>query len=267
MATGRPRCRASPMSRMNRILSHVTLSAETGAVVASSSGTPLVLYHMPGARSTRVLWMYYELRAVLPKGTLPDLRVKTFKSWDSFRSNKPKWYLKLNPNGKVPTLVHGDVVVWESVACCLYLLETFDKERRLRAPEGDSSAAAKFFTLCMYSSGTIDNLTATSSPIQRVMGTTRPNRDKYATNRRAWNIVAGPIMVRALGRGPYLFGNNFSALDVIVGLNLMYVDSKKGWLDTEAFPELAAYWRRLRARPAFRMATGCSDPTELFAGR
>ena len=37
--------------------------------------------------------------------------------------NKSAEYLKLNPNGKVPTMVDGDVVVWESMAICYYLME------------------------------------------------------------------------------------------------------------------------------------------------
>ncbi len=34
-------------------------------------------------------------------------------------------YLKLNPNGKVPTLVDDGLVMWESVAILLYLAEKF----------------------------------------------------------------------------------------------------------------------------------------------
>ena len=33
-----------------------------------------------------------------------------------FRKDKPEWYLKLNPNGKVPALQHGSTVMFESSA-------------------------------------------------------------------------------------------------------------------------------------------------------
>ncbi|CAL1710601.1 unnamed protein product [Somion occarium] len=43
-------------------------------------------------------------------------------------------YLKLNPNGRIPTIVdHGnnDFVLWESDAILLYLVDRYDKEKRL----------------------------------------------------------------------------------------------------------------------------------------
>ena len=81
------------------------------------------LYHAPRFRSTRVIILYKELlRAyssevdaieseecepksgskINAKAHLPVLRVHTFYDTDSFRSNKPEWYLMMNENGKVP---------------------------------------------------------------------------------------------------------------------------------------------------------------------
>lgn len=40
-------------------------------------------------------------------------------------------YLRLNPNGKVPTRVDGDFVLWESNAILLYLIEKFSAQALL----------------------------------------------------------------------------------------------------------------------------------------
>ena len=88
------------------------------------------LYHVSGFRSTRVVCVYNELRRAYPihlakpkeddagphnnenldtnssftklKRKLPILRVHTFYDKEAFRTNKPSWYLEMNPNGKVP---------------------------------------------------------------------------------------------------------------------------------------------------------------------
>jgi len=39
--------------------------------------------------------------------------------------HKKDWFLKLNPNGKIPTIQDGDVSVWESNAILLYLGRKF----------------------------------------------------------------------------------------------------------------------------------------------
>lgn len=37
--------------------------------------------------------------------------------------------LKYSPNGKVPALIHGSVVIWESLAICQYIADLFPKKR------------------------------------------------------------------------------------------------------------------------------------------
>ena len=38
-------------------------------------------------------------------------------------AQKSKEYLKLNPAGRIPTLVHDDLVIFESPAICIYICE------------------------------------------------------------------------------------------------------------------------------------------------
>lgn len=56
-------------------------------------------------------------------------------------TKKPE-FLKLNPNGKVPTLVHDGFVVWESSAITMYLGETFGTEKQLYPGPGPKRGQA-----------------------------------------------------------------------------------------------------------------------------
>ena len=49
----------------------------------------------------------------------------------SFSKNEQKeeWFLKVNPNGRIPALTDGEHNVFESVAVNQYLIEKYDKVR------------------------------------------------------------------------------------------------------------------------------------------
>ena len=56
-------------------------------------------------------------------------------------TKKPE-FVKLNPNGKVPTIVHDGTVIWESAALTMYLGETFGVEKKLYPGPGPKRGEA-----------------------------------------------------------------------------------------------------------------------------
>src|SRR3974377_1720078 len=44
-------------------------------------------------------------------------------------------YLRLNPNARIPTLVDGDLVLWESMAINLYLVQKYEGRMHCTQPE------------------------------------------------------------------------------------------------------------------------------------
>src|SRR6266576_223799 len=74
------------------------------------------LYGIPRSRAMRPLWMLEELG-------LPYEQVKVSFVNDT---RKPE-FLRLNPNGHIPVLQDGDLVLWESLAINLYLARKYDK--------------------------------------------------------------------------------------------------------------------------------------------
>jgi glutathione S-transferase len=56
-------------------------------------------------------------------------------------TKKPE-FRKVNPNGKVPVLVHDGTVIWESAAITMYLGETFGVEKKLYPAAGPKRGEA-----------------------------------------------------------------------------------------------------------------------------
>ena len=72
------------------------------------------LYGIPGSRALRSIWAIEEIGIdyeLVPTHFMGD-------------SKKPE-YLAINPNGRVPALVDGDVTLFESMAINLYLAKSY----------------------------------------------------------------------------------------------------------------------------------------------
>jgi glutathione S-transferase len=73
----------------------------------------------------RCLWMLEEIGEpyqLIEKSTRPD-DLQTAE------------YLRLNPNARIPTLVDGEVVLWESMAINIYLAQKYQGPMRCDSPE------------------------------------------------------------------------------------------------------------------------------------
>jgi glutathione S-transferase len=69
------------------------------------------IYGSPQSSAGRCFWMLEELG--VPYERVPiDMKSRQHKSPE---------YLKINPNGKIPSLVDGDFIIWESMAINTYL--------------------------------------------------------------------------------------------------------------------------------------------------
>jgi len=206
-----------------------------------------ILFHVSRYRSTRVVWMYYELKQRYPD--MPDLYIHEFDQTE-FRSNKDPKFLRLNPNGKVPLLVDNrngrKIKMWDSVAICFYLVNQFDVENQLFLE--DPRVQTLCYQFSFYVSGTVDNLTATSSPIQRVLHSYSGDDSSQVLQRRFWEEVAGGEFEKLLqaANGPYLFGKTLSFLDVVFGCNAFWMSRyKRNWLVDGPFLMLQHYFEHL----------------------
>jgi glutathione S-transferase len=162
----------------------------------------LRLYYYPGNASLapHILLeesgMDYELRLV-------DRANNEHKSAD---------YLKLNPNGRIPTLVSEDAVIWESAAICLHILER--SPGCGLAPEQGTPQRARFLNWMVYLTNTLQPEILIHHYTERHV--TDENAAPAVRERAAqriqdiWTVIEGELETR----GPYLTGDDFSAADI-----------------------------------------------------
>ncbi|KAA9001048.1 glutathione S-transferase [Affinibrenneria salicis] len=163
-----------------------------------------------------------------------------------FGRNKEADYLAMNPNGLIPCLQDGDLVLWESNTIVRYLVARYGKDSPLHLPNAAAQASAEKWmdwsqTLAIPFISVFINLVRTA-PEQR---------DEQAVEKgmaeceRLLTIVDG-----ALARQPWLSGASFGVGDIPLGC-LAY-----GWfnmaIDRAPHPHLTRWYQQLTQRPAYR---------------
>ena len=196
------------------------------------------LYHSPRSRSVRPRWLLEEIGAPYELITL-DMSQGQQKSPD---------YMKIHPHGAVPSLVDGDVALFESAAICMYLADKFP-EKRL-APAVGTPARGLYYQWMVYSMATLEPpvlqvfLNTVMLPeAQRSVAAAEEGRTKFAEVAR--------VLSQALTGKTFLLGEQFSAADVMIGSTLSW-GQFMGLLN--GHPVLEGYVKRLAARPAYQRA-------------
>ena len=68
-------------------------------------------------------------------------------------AHKSESYLRLNPNGQIPVLVDGDLVLYEAAAICLYLADTSPQHDLL--PAIGTAERAQAYKWLMWMTNTV----------------------------------------------------------------------------------------------------------------
>jgi glutathione S-transferase len=192
----------------------------------------ITLYHASPSRSSIVLWMLEEI------GEPYDIRLLKLSEGDNLKPD----YLAINPMGKVPALRHGETIVTEVAAICTYLADEF-QQKKLSIPIGDPRRGVYlkwlFFAPGCLEPAVTDRAAPRKEPARRAML-------GYGDFDTTMNVLA-----RAVEKGPWLMGDQFTAADVVIGANLRWgtifklIPERKEFLD---------YSARIAARPAVQRA-------------
>lgn len=151
-------------------------------------------------------------------------------------------YLSLNPNGRVPTLVDGDLVLWESSAIMLYLAEQAPRAKLI--PAGAPQRARMHQWL-------IWQPTTFNPPLQTLNAQLRGpegQRDEAALTSARHAIMTNlDILSKGLGKQTWL-ADTFSLADIVMTPHLHALVG----LEFAIPANLEVYLSRLRDRPSWR---------------
>ncbi len=163
-------------------------------------------------------------------------------------ATKTPEFLAINPNGKVPVIVHDGTVIWESSAITMYLGEVFGVERGLYPPAGPARGEVmKWVAWTNVSLG---------SAVQRYAHNTAPWVPAEQQNAKAGALAKDEvidhlrILDAALAKRAYLGGDKYTVADTHLHSLIDWVRHLK--IDVAAHPNVEAWSQRCAARPAYQ---------------
>jgi glutathione S-transferase len=161
-------------------------------------------------------------------------------------SMKAPAYRAINPMGKVPAIRHGDTVVTENAAICMYLADLVP-EKKLAPPVG-SPARGPYYRWISFM-GPLEQLMVAKSIGAKLP---EPGTAGFGTEEDLVQTLAGAVEGR-----DHLAGDGFTAADLLVSAYI-------GWyLQFQLLPALPAFTRFVelhRNRPAAARANELDGP-------
>ncbi|MDX8405459.1 MAG: glutathione S-transferase N-terminal domain-containing protein [Mariprofundus sp.] len=173
----------------------------------------------------------HRTRIVLAEKELP------IKTHDLEPADLPADFLKLNPYGKLPTVIDRDIVFFESSVVNEYLDERYPHPP---LKPGSPSQRAQMRLAVMQLEGEL-------YPLYKE--TKNPRKKREAVKKIAAYLES---LNGYLARQEFFIGEQYTLADITLAPILWRLESID--LDTAAWPHLEAYMDRLFERPAFERA-------------
>lgn len=151
--------------------------------------------------------------------------------------HKSAEYLKLNPNGKVPCMVDGDFVLWESMAINKYLAKKYKPELLCDTIENMALIDQWSYWSIVHVQRYLFEMLMDSRPETREKGLTAI-------------APMHQVLDDHLAGKQFILGDTFTLADINVGTVIVVNRLIKN--DISGFPNMVAWLDRLFARPCFQ---------------
>jgi glutathione S-transferase len=165
----------------------------------------------------------------------------------AFGKNDTPEYLAMNPNGRVPTLVDGDYVLWESNSIMRYLNLAYGKGSPIYPQDPKRRAAVD-----RWLDWTLSTLQPVDRPVFWGLVRTPPEKRDMAAMQKAadeaavvWRVVEAQLASRR-----FIEGDEFTIADIALGA------FARRWLGVEGInrpqqPNITRWFAQFADRPGF----------------
>jgi glutathione S-transferase len=204
----------------------------------------LKLFGQARSRASRSLWMLEEIG-------IPYERVPVRPYTDSRSPD----YLRINPNGHIPSLDDGGFVLWESLAINLYLAETYASAPLWPAGAKDHG---RIYQWSLWAANEIEPRIVS---IAKRLAQNSPDAQAVATGLEQLSAALGILEGRLTA--PFLLGANFTVGDLNLASTLREPGEEGisgiAAIDLAPFPNVAGWLDRCSERPANRRVAALVD--------
>lgn len=194
-------------------------------------------YTNPQSRGQIVHWMLEELAE--------PYEIHLIEYGEQMKSPE---YLAINPMGKVPAIRHKGATVTEVAAICTYLAAAYP-EKELMPPAG-TAESADFYRWMFFAAGPVEQAVTNKS-----MGWTASEDKSRMLGYGSLDDTYAALEI-AVGKGPYVCGEAFTAVDVYLGSQLRW-GIMFGTIEER--PGFTEYVARISDRPALQRVSEYSE--------
>lgn len=205
----------------------------------------LTIYGVYRSRASRNVWLALELG--IPFNHVPVIQAYRLKGEPpaGMLHTKSPEFLKVNPNGHIPSIEDDGLVLHESLAINLYLA------RKHGGPLAPADVKEEGLA-AMWTLWAATEVEPHSIQVLYHMAARPPEERDAKVAAAAVEALAAPFRVlnEQLSQQPYLLGERFTVVDINVAEVMRYaLPAKTLW---EANPAVSAWLKACHARPAYQ---------------
>ncbi|KAJ1299660.1 hypothetical protein OPQ81_009112 [Rhizoctonia solani] len=223
-----------------------------------SSSDTLLLYTATSPNGYKVSILLEELKdAYGLQYTFRNIDIRT-------NEQKEEWYLKINPNGRIPALVdplRGNFAVFESAAILLYLSQHYDKDKKFSYdPVTEPDFYSEQLQWIFFAHGGIGPIQGQAGHFYRFAPEPIPYvLDRYINEvKRLYSVLDGRLAGRDYLVGP---GKGRYGLADMNTFPWVSVHRWAGVENMDDYPNVQAWLNRISERPQVKKGLDVPDPT------